>query len=170
MCARRFPPQSSRRGGYDPPHVSLSHPPRKQIPFARKGFFSCVRFPGDSAGRSGTGPYGKGGKSERRAAHSRPYAATLVKCSHNRPLIGCTPQERPHPSPLLYGPHRFGAPFPVGAHSVRPRICVCMGMYPPGSRPFPLFVRPRRFGAPFSVGAHSVRPPVPAAVTPQGRI
>ena len=85
------------------------------------GVFFCVRFPGDSAGRSGTGPYGKGGKLERRAAHSRPYAATLVKCSHNRPLIGCTPQERPHPPPFCTA-HRFGAPSFVGAHSVRPRI------------------------------------------------
>ena len=115
MCARVFPPQSPRRGGYDPPDVSLSHPPQEQISFARRGFFSCVRFPGDSAGRSGTGPYGKGGKLERRAAHSRPYAATLVKCSHNRPLIGCTPQDRPHPPPFCTVPSVWYPFFRRGA-------------------------------------------------------
>ena len=109
--------------------------PRRNRYLSPAGDSFCVRFPGDSAGRSGTGPYGKGGKSERRAAHSRPCAATLVKCSHNRPPIGCTPQEGPHPFPLLYGPSvwcpffRRGAQcapagsrrsHPAGADMIRP--------------------------------------------------
>ena len=50
------------------------------------------------------------------------------------PPIGCTPQGT-HPAPFFVLAHRFGTPFSVGAHSVRPPVNVAVirrgGYHPP---------------------------------------